>query len=717
MHYAARVVEGISELSEGFLLGERYRLARRLEVFSVGADRVAGVRYEYWLALDEATGDEVWIQFAAAAGVYAEGAALAGAVAGLRRINHPAVPAVFAFGEYEFEQAGALRTVGYCAVPAVAGETLAAALVRETVDRAEVLVALGQVAEVLELLGEFELVHGHLSAHSVLLTATAEARYEVVLADLPASLALETTVESDLTAAADVYALAWLTVLALVGPRVLEAEFGAGFAATLEQELPAAQVIEQRRAWAAENLEVLGVSAALVEVLLPALGEASSRPRVTRLAAAIRAAWVEIQQQAAAVEVVEAVELAEAAEVAVLTESVEAAAVVAVVGSGHSVESGQAIETVQATETVDTVAARKTGAARKTAARKPATKKKTAEAAGVIGAAAVVGLAAESASAAAGTAVAEVSGTDTGSAAVTVGVAGGGAAGSGAGTASGAAAAGGVTALVGETAAAQQVLSGQESAGAVTEVIPIVGGGRRGRGSSGGSAGGSAASASGGSAATVAGAVGLGGSGSAGSTAGSGAEHARRPRRGLYAGVGVGVLVAVALIVALSQGSNAKTNAASTVSTASAGSASAGSAVAGGAVASPSAVASSAGGAGSPAAAAAVSPSPAASQAVSTAALESVTFPATLETYPANAGEAVQEIQQAVTKAQSELSPTEQGKLNQIISTLNKEIEANQSLSTGTAQLWALVHSGELPSSFSNYLEQLASYLSASAGS
>jgi hypothetical protein len=194
------VVEGISELSEGVLLGERYQLVRRLDIFSVGAERVAGVEYEYWTAMDVTSETEVWIQFAAADGVHAEGSSLAGAVAALRRINHPAVPVVFAFGEYEFEHEGLVASVGYCAIPASAGETLAAALLREELDQAEILAALAQVAEVLELLAEFELVHGHLSAHSVLLTATEGAGYEVVLADLPASLALEATLESELSA-------------------------------------------------------------------------------------------------------------------------------------------------------------------------------------------------------------------------------------------------------------------------------------------------------------------------------------------------------------------------------------------------------------------------------------------------------------------------------------------------------------------------------------
>jgi len=286
------VVEGISELSEGVLLGERYQLVRRLEVFSAGAERVAGVEYEYWLALDVTSETEVWIQFAAADGVYAGGAELAGAVTALRRINHPAVPVVHAFGEYEFELGGEVTTVGYCAMPAIEGETLAAVLLREELDQAEILAALAQLAEVLELLAEFELVHGHLSARSVLLIATEGVGYEVVIADLPASLAVQTTVESDLSIAADVYALAWLTVLALIGVAVLEAEFGSGFAVAAELELLAEEVVQRRAEWAAENLVVLGVSEALAGVLLPALGEVGLRPRAAGLTAALRAEWM-----------------------------------------------------------------------------------------------------------------------------------------------------------------------------------------------------------------------------------------------------------------------------------------------------------------------------------------------------------------------------------------------------------------------------------------
>ena len=50
------MVEGISELGEGVLLGERYRLAHRIELFADAVERVAGVEYEYWAAQDVASG-------------------------------------------------------------------------------------------------------------------------------------------------------------------------------------------------------------------------------------------------------------------------------------------------------------------------------------------------------------------------------------------------------------------------------------------------------------------------------------------------------------------------------------------------------------------------------------------------------------------------------------------------------------------------------------
>jgi type II secretory pathway component PulF len=84
---------------------------------------------------------------------------------------------------------------------------------------------------------------------------------------------------------------------------------------------------------------------------------------------------------------------------------------------------------------------------------------------------------------------------------------------------------------------------------------------------------------------------------------------------------------------------------------------------------------------------------------------------------PGSASQAVQEIKTAAGQASGELSGAQQRQLSQIISTLKQEINSGQSISTGLAQLWGLLHSGELPSSLNTYLTELATYLSASQGS
>lgn len=628
------MVEGISELSEGVLLGERYRLARRLDLLSAGAERVAGVEYEYWLAVDITSETEVWVQFAAAGGVYAGGAQLAGAVTALRRINHPAVPVVHAFGEYEFELDGAVTSVGYCAIPAVAGETLAAALLREELDQAEILAALAQVAEVFELLAELELVHGHLSAHSVLLTAIEGAGYEVVLADLAASLALETMVESDLSIAADVYALAWLIVLALVGPAVLEAEFGAGFAVTAELELLAVEVVQRRREWAAENLVVLGVSEALAGVLLLALGEAAGRPRAAALTAALRSEWMLLATgvEAAVVEEVAAEEIVAEEIVAeeVAAEEIVAAEVVA--------------EEVAAEEIVEV-------------SEKKRKRSGAAKAAAVVGVAGAV-VAAEVVEASAAQAAQGAAGAGSASAVGAVGI------------------------------------------GESTEVIPKVPRGPRAGAGAGARAGSASAGAAGAAAFSIGASGGSGGSGS------SRHHGPRKPKPGVLIGAGVGLVVIVALVIAITSGSSNKSNTAAS-----------------GGIATPSATAAKSGGAtsgagaGSSASASASSGETGGSSTSTAVASGSETFPSTLTTVPSSASQAVQQIQSVVNQAQGELTSTEQAQLNQILSTLTQEIGSGQSLSTGMSQFWALLHSNELPSSLNTYLTQYAQYLSASQGS
>jgi hypothetical protein len=716
------VVEGISELSEGVLLGERYRLARRLEVFSAGAERVAGVEYEYWLALDVTSETEVWIQFAAADGVYADGAALAGAVTTLRRINHPAVPAVHAFGEYEFELDGEVTTVGYCAMPALAGETLASVLLREELDQAEILAALAQVAEVLELLAEFELVHGHLSARSVLLIATEDAGYEVVIADLPASLAVQTTLESDLSVAADVYALAWLTVLALIGVAVLEAEFGSEFAVAAELELLAEEVVQRRGEWAAENLVVLGVSEALAGVLLLALGEAGLRPRAAGLTAALRAEWMllatgveaEVVEEVAEEEIAEEVIAEEVVAEEVIAEEVVAEEVVEA-SRKKSRKSGAAKGAAAAAVVGAVVAAEIVGAGTAQAAQGAGAG--TAQGAGAGGAQGVGGAqaaqgagagtaqgagaggaqgvgGAQAAQAAQGAGAGTAQGAGAGGAQAAQGATAGTVQGAGAGGAQAAQGAGGAQAAQGASAGSAQAVGAVAGAGAVTEIIPKVPRGPRPRtGAGAGSAAGAAAAV---------GAVGVSASSN------SGGHHAprKKPKPGVLIGAGIGLVVVIALVIAITSGSSNKSNTASSgsigTSTPSA---------------SKSAGATSGAGAGSSASASSGATSGSGGSTSTAVASGSETFPSTLTTVPASASQAVQQIQSVVNQAKGELTSTEQAQLSQIINTLAQAIGSGQSLSSGMTQFWALLHSNELPTSLNTYLTQYAEYLSASQGS
>jgi hypothetical protein len=758
MHYAAPVVEGISELSEGVLLGERYQLVRRLDLFSAGAERVAGVEYEYWIALDVTSETEVWVQFAAAGTVYAEGSSLAGAVAALRRINHPAVPVIFAFGEYEFEQAGVVASVGYCAIPASFGETLAEALLREELDQAEILAALAQVAEVLELLAEFELVHGHLSAHSVLLTATEAAGYEVVLVDLPASLALETTLESELSVAADVYALAWLTVLALIGPATLEAEFGSGFAITAELELPAAQLLGQRQEWAAENLVVLGVSETLAAVLVRALGEAGRRPRASVLTAALRAEWMalttgEVAAEGAAAEELAAVavvaasgavaaeeivaeEVAEAAAEEIVAEEIVAAEVAEAAAEEVAVEEVAELaaeDVVEAEAEAEEVAVEEaeTGAGRRVAGAAVA----GAVVAGAVVAAEIAG--AGSAAAATGALGAGGAGVGAGTVGGT-GAAAGGSAGSGAAAANAGAggAASGTGAAAGGAAAGSEALGlaeavgvlavGGAAAGAATETIPKVSGsGGSGAGQAGSGAGAGYAVGSGGGAfgASSSGGSPYSGSGS-GSAPWSGEQATRpRPKPAVLVGAGVAAVIVIVLIIVFATGGSGKSNAAAgSVATKTAGASSkpgtgASKGATTGAGAGGSAGASSGATSGSGGSGATSGAGGGGSSGSGTGGSGLQTFPATLATVPASPGQAVQQIQSVVGQASGELTGTEQGQLTQVVNTLSQEVTSGQSISTGMTQFWALLHSGELPSSLNTYLEQYAMYLSASQGS
>src|SRR5258708_24169203 len=223
----------------------------------------------------------------------------------MRRHNHPSVPAVLDFGEIEveveaeggddegdedeYEVDAFVASVGYVVLEPVEAESLATVLLRGALTEAEVFAVLIGICEVLKVLHEVELVHGHLSAYSFLL-----GEHGVLLIDLAAALALETASGSELTSAADVYALAWLACIALAGVEAVEAEFGVGFDAGSSPESPVApqlltiDLIERRRAWAEINLvETYGLREKLAVLLIAALGEAAVRPSVGVLAGAL----------------------------------------------------------------------------------------------------------------------------------------------------------------------------------------------------------------------------------------------------------------------------------------------------------------------------------------------------------------------------------------------------------------------------------------------
>jgi hypothetical protein len=293
-------VVGISGIEQGSVVAERYRVVERLSRFALADRSLTGVEYEYWLAFDQTRSVEVWLQIGDLGEVTASGAQFAGAVAALRRLNHPAFPAILDFGEIEVAGAGGdgeedtVVDVGYAVLEPVEGESLAAVLMRGALTEVEVFATLAELADALKLLHEMELVHGHLSAYSVLLTERG-----VLLIDIVASLALETAAGSVLTPAADVYALAWLACVALAGVEAVEAEFGVGFDAGSSPEdehapgFLTAELVERRCVWAQRNLaEVFGVEAGLAALLVAGLGESAVRPEAATLAGALRARGV-----------------------------------------------------------------------------------------------------------------------------------------------------------------------------------------------------------------------------------------------------------------------------------------------------------------------------------------------------------------------------------------------------------------------------------------
>ena len=615
-------VVGISAIEQGAFVADRYRVVERLTRFAVADSTLTGVEYEYWLALDETRDVEVWLQVAASRDTCASGADLAGVVSTLRRLNHPALPVVLDFGEMEVEREGVaaqaegaqaaevvVERVGYVVLEPVEADSLATVLLRGALTEAEILAVLIGIADVLKVLHEVEVVHGHLSAYSFLL-----AERGVLVIDLAAAAALEVASGSELSSAADVYALAWLACIALAGVEAVEAEFGVGFDAGSSPESATApqlltlDLIERRRAWAEANLVVTyGLRAQLAALLVAALGEASGRPAVGELVAALRVREdvAEAAQAEAAVAVVEAAE--------------------AVVVAGAVVAAAEAVAEVEG----EVVAQAEAGAA------------------------------------------AEV----------------------------------GYAEVVAETAAAGELVGAGVAVGVGAETI----GGNRGRGGRGGSGRGAATGLASAPLTPTA------------SPSGRHGSPAQRPKSALYVAIAIVVLVvgAIAWGCSASSSPSAKPTGAPTTGQSGAGQG-------GGSGSSPSAAESQAGGVGtSPGASTGASPtqgsnsaSPVAGGGASPTSVPS--YSATpLATAPASPGQALQQIQQTISRAGAagQIPQQAQGSLNQAVGTLQQEIGSKSSIQQGLGQLRAALNETGVPAGFRQQINELIPYLSIGYGS
>ena len=613
-------VVGISAIEQGAFVADRYRVVERLTRFAVADSTLTGVEYEYWLALDETRDVEVWLQVAASRDTCASGADLAGVVSTLRRLNHPALPVVLDFGEMEVEREGVaaqaegaqfaevvVERVGYVVLEPVEADSLATVLLRGALTEAEILAVLIGIADVLKVLHEVEVVHGHLSAYSFLL-----AERGVLLVDLAAAAALEVASGSELSSAADVYALAWLACIALAGVEAVEAEFGVGFDAGSSPESATApqlltlDLIERRRAWAEANLvATYGLREQLAALLVAALGEASGRPAVGELVAAlqVREDVAEAAQAEAAVAVVEAAE--------------------AVVVAGAVVAAAEAAEAAEAVAEVE----------------------------GEVVAQAEAGAAAEV----------------------------------------------GYAEVVEETAAAGELVGAGVAVGVGAEAI----GGNRGRGAATGLASAPLTPTA--------------------SPSGRHGSPAQRPKSALYVAIAIVVLVvgAIAWGCSASSSPSAKPTGAPTTGQSGAGQG-------GESGSSPSAAASQAGGVGtSPGASTGASPtqgsnsaSPAAGGGASPTSVPS--YSATpLATAPASPGQALQQIQQTISRAGAagQIPQQAQGSLNHAVGTLQQEIGSKSSIQQGLGQLRAALNETGVPAGFRQQINELIPYLSIGYGS
>lgn len=712
---------GISGFEAGALVAGRYRVVERLTRFAVADRAVSGVEFEYWLAVDELRDAEVWLQAAVCESGTADGAQLAGAVAAIRRINHPAVPAVLDFGEIEvpallaggaaveaeaeveaeadeiadlevaaveveeeeIEDVIALEDtaedveiyqdvtrIGYTVLAPVEGESLAVALLRGTLAEAEILLVLAEVAELLEILHETELVHGHLSAYSLVLTESG-----VLLIDLAVALAVEAASDSELTIAADVYALAWLACVLLVGIEVIETEFGAGFVASesgaLALEELSLELVARRRRWAEVSLvERYGISAGLAALLIAGLGEAAARPPVGGLTAAFRGRPVPATALAPAPAAPRHAALGAGAvgAAAAVTGAIFVGAVAEVGGAGGLAGSEMAGFEMTGSEMAES----ETVAAQEESRRAKAGRAAAAGAgvaAAAFGAGAVIGAESRSA-AAASTGTASTASTALATESVGVGAA-----------------------LVGASVGSSSTAS--ESAAAQTAVIPRI-----------------AAT----SAPAAAPAARLAQSGIPGSS-----SPVRRRRTGatVVFGIGLALILVLVLIWALfgrskSTVPNAAAGATPTSGLVGAPSGSATSSAAGPVVVLPSAAPSQI---TAPAAGATISPAQSSTLSPTGQAGRPTAPVSPLATIPGSPSLAVQQMQHLVNQSSSGLAPSTLAQLNSILATLQQEVGANSSTQSESAALTQVINQTGFPAGLGGQLSQLIPYLSNFGGS
>jgi hypothetical protein len=90
-----------------------------------------------------------------------------------------------------------------------------------------------------------------------------------------------------------------------------------------------------------------------------------------------------------------------------------------------------------------------------------------------------------------------------------------------------------------------------------------------------------------------------------------------------------------------------------------------------------------------------------------------------LATAPGSPSQALQQIQQTVSQAQSagQIPQQAQGPINQAVSTLQQEIGSHSSVQQGVSQLRAALNASGVPAGFRQQISQLMSYLTVGQGS